>query len=238
MAIKGVVARGCHYPLVPTHITEVHVQGMPLAAGLVLVLPALFAKRCLAFFPCVEHRVPAAVMAVRYQQRPSLRPRVLVRVQGPAHSDVPATFLGVLPAQCPLLWMKHLHHEAMVVAVPRGPLKYGGADIKALPAAQRVLHEPSVQQASQRFPTLNVRNSKYLIDIDTMETTSMTDVAGVAAVSRAVVGDHSPHDLIPVDTELCRGDELPIGYGSEVEVELLCRFAFQAGQGLHRLYKR
>lgn len=177
-------------------------------------------------------------MAIRYQQRPSLRPRVPVLVQGPAHSDMPATSLGMLPVQFPLLWMKHLHHEAMVVAIPRGPLKYSGADIKALPAAQRVLHKPSVQQTSQRFPTLSVRNSEYLIDVDTMEATSMSTITGAATVSGAVVGDCSSHDLVPVDTELCGGDELLIRYGSEVEVELLSRFAFQPGQGLQRLYQR
>lgn len=66
----------------------------------------------------------------------------------------------------------------------------------------------------------------------------MSTVAGSVVSGAAVVGGCSSHDLIPVDTKLCRGDELLIGDGSEVEVELLGCLAFQTGQGLHRLYER
>lgn len=236
MAVERMVTRGRHYPFVPPHVTEVHVQGMSLAAGLVLVLPALFADRCLTFLPCVEHGVPSAVVAVSHQQGPSLRPRVLVLVQGPAHPDMPTVSLGMLPVHLPLLGVKHFYHKAMVVTFTRSPLRHSRADIKALPPAQRVLHEPSVQKTNQRFPTASYRQPKYLINVDAVEATCRS-AASSAAVTGAVVGRHSSHDLIPEDPQLGRGDELLLRDRSKVEVELLGRFAFQAGEGLHGLCK-
>lgn len=34
MAVKGMIARRCHDPVIPPHITEVHIQRVSLAAGL------------------------------------------------------------------------------------------------------------------------------------------------------------------------------------------------------------
>lgn len=135
LAVKSMVSRGGDYPVVPPHVAEVHIQGMSLAVGFVL-LPLVFGPH-LPLLARVKH-VPLAVVAVGHQQRPHLGPRVLPVVQGSTDPDVS---FGVL------VRVNYFHHEAMVGPSVCGPPRDGGAHVETLPLAQAVLNQPGVQES-------------------------------------------------------------------------------------------
>lgn len=184
VAIKGVVARRGHDPVIPPHVAEVHVQRVSLTARFEAFPLLMF---CLTLFSFVQ-RVSLPVMAKSYQQRPDLGPAVSVWVQRPAnpHVSLGDTWL--------LLRVSHFHHEAVVGLSLSCPAHHGGGDVKTFPLAGVPIDQPGVQQSAGGEFRVGCCGFDNFININ--------------SVMEAVIVAQSVLHLFSENLKLRRGDQL------------------------------
>lgn len=205
VAVISLVTRGRHYPVIPAHVTEVHIQCVAPAVAVAFAAPLLGAS-----LGPTGQRVTLSIVAKGDQEGAQLLP-VLARllVQRAADPNV-----SPLVARR-LVEVQNLHGQPVIRAELTSPAQHGGADVKALPPRCVVVHEPGIQKLRDQLT--GPRGFQHLIHVYSVKTLLVRK-----GVTNGLL------DLMTVEPQLGRREQLVLWNAAEVEQKTKGRVAAAA----------